>query len=368
MKLSRALGPLLLLVLVAGVGIAAVFSFKGAQQERAAKAVVTVRGLSGSEKIGFLQDPRVTAELRKNGIDLQVESSGSREMALRPDLKSFDFAFPAGVPGAAKVAQISGARERYDVFYTPMVVASWKPIASLLESNGIVRRTGGTYEIVDMKKLLAAIEGGKRWNELSGNRSYSIGKSILISSTDVRKSNSAAMYLALASYVLNGNNIVENDAQAQRMAGQVAPLFTRQGYQESSSSGPFEDYTTMGMGKAPLVMAYEAQFVEYAVAHPQSRNGDMVLLYPQPTIFTKHILIPFNERGKKLGNLLTGDPILQQLAIEHGFRNDNADALRAFWKNNGLSLPETLIDVVDPPSYDVIEVMIKGIQTRLATG
>ncbi len=358
---------MLLVALVAGVLAAFYFSAQNAGKERAAKAIVTVKGLSGSEKIAFLNDPRVHEELRKHGLDIQAESAGSREMALRPDLKSYDFAFPAGVPGAAKIQAVTGARDRYDVFYTPMVVASWKPIAEVLTANGIVRNANGTYQIIDMKKLLAAIEAGKRWNELSANKNYAIGKSILISSTDVRKSNSAAMYLALASYVLNGNNIIDNTTAAQHIVPEVAPLFTRQGYQESSSAGPFEDYTTMGIGKAPLVMAYEAQFVEYAAAHP-GKTADMVLLYPQPTIFTKHILIPFTENGKRLGELLTNDPVLQQLAIEHGFRNTNADSMHEFWAKNGLKLPQQLIDVVDPPSYDVIEVMIKGIETRLATG
>jgi hypothetical protein len=368
MKLNRALGPLLLLALVAGVGVALYFSARSAGLERAARAVVTVKGVVGSEKLNLLRDPAVLAELRKNGVDLQVETAGSREMALRPDLKTFDFAFPAGVPGAAKIAEVTGAHDRYDAFYTPMVVASWKPIASVLAANGIVRTSGGTYEIIDMKRLLAAIEAGKRWNELANNKSYAIGKSILISSTDVRKSNSAAMYLALASYVFNGNNIVDSQAQAAKIVPQVAPLFTRQGYQESSSAGPFEDYTTMGMGKAPLVMSYEAQFIEYAIEHPSGRNSDMVLLYPQPTIFTKHILIPFDDKGKKVGELFANDPVLQKLAIEHGFRNADTEDMRATWKRANLDLPVQLIDVVDPPSFDVIEVMIKGIETRIASG
>ncbi len=81
----------------------------------------------------------------------------------------------------------------------------------------------------------------------------------MIVSTDVRKSNSAAMYLALASYVVNGNNVVQNEEDIQRVIPLVEPLFLKQGYSEYSSEGPFEDYLSMGIGKAPLVMIYEAQ-------------------------------------------------------------------------------------------------------------
>src|SRR5256885_4824873 len=77
------------------------------------------------------------------------------------------------------------------------------------------------------------------------------------------------MYLALASYVLNGQQVVQSPADLERVLPQVAPLFLRQGFQESSSAGPFEDYLALGMGKAPLLVAYESQLVEFLLRHPQ---------------------------------------------------------------------------------------------------
>src|SRR4030095_6448927 len=101
----------------------------------------------------------------------------------------------------------------------------------------------------------------KRWSELTGNTAYAVNKAILINSTDVRRSNSGAMYLALASYVLNGNQVVQSSEQANKLLPQLEALFLKQGFTESSSEAPFEDYLVMGMGKAPLVMIYEAQFI-----------------------------------------------------------------------------------------------------------
>ena len=66
-----------------------------------------------------------------------------------------------------------------------------------------------------------------------------------MTTTDVRKSNSAAMYLSLLSYVANDDNVVEDRATAQAVAEKLAPLFLRQGFQESSSASPFTDYATM---------------------------------------------------------------------------------------------------------------------------
>jgi hypothetical protein len=368
MRGTRVLAPVLLVVLVLGVAAAIVFSIVNQSAQRAAQqaasAVVTVHGLVGSEKKDYLTDPRVLAILRANDIDLQIETSGSRGMALRTDLANYDFGFPAGVPAAKQLIAERHATQSFSPFYTPMAVASWKPIAEILIANGIVKKDGDDYYIIDMKRLLQYMSDGKRWDELAHHDAYDVGKSILISSTDVRSSNSAAMYLSLVSYLENGNDIVQNDQQAQRAAAVAGPLFLRQGYQESSSAGPFDDYTTIGMGKSPLVMVYEAQFIEYLIEHPSARDPNMVLMYPKPTIYTKHVLVPFDDKGAKLGALLESNPDLQKLAVEHGLRTSDADYAQAFWRKNGVRAPRTLIDVIDPPSYDNLEAMIRLIEKQ----
>ena len=45
-------------------------------------------------------------------------------------------------------------------------------------------------------------------------------------------------------------------------------------------------------------------------------------------------------------------------------RTANADEARAFWKRNDIHVPDTLIDVIDPPSYNILESMIKGIEAK----
>ena len=58
--MKRLLGPLLLVVLVVGVGAAIYFS---ATQQLASRQVVTVTGLIGSEKESFFADERVQKAL-----------------------------------------------------------------------------------------------------------------------------------------------------------------------------------------------------------------------------------------------------------------------------------------------------------------
>lgn len=367
MTLRRVLGPVAVVVLIVAVVFAVILSTKDAGKLRADRAVLIVRGLVGSEKEPYLRDPRVLDELRKNGIDLRIETAGSRAMTARTDLATYDFAFPAGAPSGQRLKTIVKAKDVYTPFFTPMTVASWKPIAQILIANGYVRRDGDTYVIVNVPGLFAAETGGKRWRELKASSAYPVNKSVLISTTDPRKSNSGAMYAALASYILNGGAIVSDRGQIARIQPQLNGLFLRQGYEESSSAGPFDDYVQIGMGKTPLVMIYESQFAEYALAHPKDRNRDMVLLYPRPTIYTKHTFVPITERGDKLGQLLSTNEVLQHLAVEHGFRVQDTAYTRDYFQKNGLKLPEQLIDVVDPPSYEFLDAMIVGIERAYQT-
>jgi hypothetical protein len=323
-----------------------------------------VKGLIGSEKYEFFHDPRVVEALKRNGLEVQVQKAGSREIATSFNLKEYDFAFPAGVPAAEKIRLENNIKKQYSAFFTPMAIASWKMIADILIANGIVEKRDNAYYIIDVPKLLNYILQEKRWNELKDNKQYNVNKSILVTSTDIRKSNSAAMYLALASYIVNGSNIVNSDAQISPIIDSLATLFLRQGFVEHSSAVPFKDYMVMGPGKAPMVMIYEAQYL-YEAANPQGGvSDDMVLLYPEPTLFTKHILVPLSEGGEKLGEALTTDPDLQNLAIEHGLRNENVASFKQFVKQHNLAVPDRLVNVIEPPSYEILEKMITLIEKR----
>ncbi len=344
---------------VALVIVTAVFFLNGGVDGR----TVAVTGLVGSEKVPFFEDERVLAALHRNGLDVSVQKAGSREIATSYDLSLYDFAFPAGIPAAKKIQREQGISQAYNIFFTPMAIASWQPIADLLVAQGVATDEGGYY-LLDMDRFLDLVAQETRWEDLPGNITFPVGRSILLTSTDVRTSNSAAMYLALASYVANGNNIVQSLADAQPLLLLMADIFLRQGLRPDSSQEPFEDYLVKGMGHSPIVMIYEAQFIAQAAKNDGSIQPGMVLMYPKPTIFTEHVLIPLNENGRLLGQILETDPELQKLAIEYGFRNDNLAYFRQFIQQHNISLPDTLVDVVEPPSYEVLEGMIQVIEQK----
>jgi hypothetical protein len=357
---KRLLGPLLSIVLLIGVGAAIFFSVR--DQLRASR-VITVHGLIGSEKEGFFKDTRVVQALRKGGFQVIFEKAGSRQIATNFDLKQYDFAFPAGVPAAEKIRREQKISKSYNVFFTPMAIASWKSIADILVANGVATKQAGYY-LLNMKGLLDLIAQGKRWSDLKDNAAYNVHKSILITSTDIRKSNSAAMYLALASYVANHDNIVQNSAEANAIYTLMDAIFREQGFLENSSEVPFEDYLVMGMGKTPLVMIYESQFISRTAASNGDMTPDMVLMYPEPTIFTKHILVPLTANGERLGEFLESNPDLQRLAVEYGFRSNNATYFRQFVEQHQLTIPQNLVNVIEPPSYEILEGMIQKMENQ----
>jgi hypothetical protein len=321
---------------------------------------VPVHGLIGSEKDPFFRDPRVLAALRRGGFNVTVSTAGSRQIALA-DLSKEDFGFPAGVPAAERIRRDHSGSKAFVPFYTPMAVASWKTIVDLLTSAGVVHTAGGITTL-DVAAYMELVDSNTRWRDLPGNTTYPVNKSILISSTDVRRSNSAAMYLALASYVANDDNIVENDAGLAALTDRLAPLFLRQGFTGSSTEEPFEDYLVQGMGKSPMVMIYEHQFVQRAALADGSITPEMVLMYPDPTIFSKHTFVGLTPNGIRLGEFLTIDPEIRTLATEYGFRTTDTPAFAKFVADHKLAIPATLINVIDPPTYETLEAMITRLE------
>jgi hypothetical protein len=372
MEIRKFVAPALAALLLVAVGGGVWYSnlkvtdeHTAAQAARSAQAqAVSVRGLIGSEKEAFFADMRVQRALAAQGITVAVEKAGSRAIAGRYDAKAYDFGFPSGAPAAAPLRQQAKAAAVFTPFYTPMVVASWRPIADILVANGIAQRQGDIYYIVDLPALMALIDKGARWRDLKGSQAFATGKAVLVNSTDVRTSNSAAMYLALASYLANNQQVVQSAEDVDRVLPQVAPLFLRQGFQEQSSAGPFEDYLALGMGKAPLLMAYESQMLEFWLKHPDKIKSDMVILYPRPTVFSKHVLVPYTPAGVRLGQALENDPQLRALAHEYGFRTGGEAKGPELWKQRGIAVPELLVDVIDPPSHEWLERMIVAIEAR----
>jgi hypothetical protein len=326
-------------------------------QQTASQPVVC---LIGSEKSDFFSDPRVTRILADNGLPVQLQKEGSREMVFHNDLKNYDCAFPAGEPTAMAIKAKQKVSNVYPVFFSPVVIASWTELLKPLEAEGVVKKIGPTYFISDMHKLLADVQQNRRWKDLPGNDKFAVSRAIYPSSTDPLKSNSGQMYLALASYVANGDRVVSSTTDVENVLPLMNKLVNDQGYMENSSAGPFDDYATMGMGKAPMVVSYESLFIAAGLKNP-GFTQNRVLLYPTPTVYTKHVLVPLSARGDALGKLLTTNAQLREIAVEYGFRTNDSALFEKTVVSKMPFVPKEILDVAEPPTFDMLEVLLKRV-------
>ena len=368
--MKRVAGIILAAVLAVAVVLAVALGSRNGNDPAASPGATStaeptiVRGVIGSEKKPFFDDPRVKAAFAAKGFEVQVDTAGSRQIATTVDLAGYDFAFPGSGPAADRIKRDRKVAATYAPFYSPMAIATFGPIVDLLTRAGVVSRNPAGYQQFSVAKYLELVAADTRWKDLPKNTEYPASKKLLLISTDVRTSNSAAMYLSWASYVANGENVVTTQTQAAAVLPLMTKLFLDQGYSESSSEAPFEDYLSLGMGKTPMVMIYESQFLDRQMRADGSITKDMVLLYPSPDVLSKHTLVPLKPAGDAIGKLLSDDPALVKLEAALGFRSSDRAVFAAVVKERGITPPPDLVDVVEPPSYEVLEAMITALQRQ----
>jgi hypothetical protein len=359
-QLKKIVLTLALLALFAAALFFALRQQKDAVEQQEVASTEALKGLISVDVESFFKDERVQKILTDKRLPVSVARVGSRDMASKVVAGQMpDFFLASGVVAGNQIAE-AARKANLTVtpsspFYSPLVIASWSPVAQVLVANGIAKKTGERVYGVDMAKLTNLMLAKKRWNELQGAQGYNVSRSVLVSTTDIRRSNSAAMYLALTSYALNGD-VVSDRGRAATLAIQLAELFKRQGYQENYVNGNFDDYLTLGPGKTPLAFIYEYQMVAHALTK-KSLGADMVLVYPQP-ILNKQVFVAASPRARALADLLGSDPALQRIAVEYGFRIADSGVFMQTISPTGLAVEERISNVIDPPSFELMGEMI----------
>lgn len=343
----------LAVALLGGVA-AAVYFGRQQDDENSNEGLTELRGVIGSEKRTLFEDPEFARILATHGLKVAADQAGSRRIA-ELNLDAMDFVFPSSLPSAEKIQRTRNAQKSWSPFYSPMAIATFTPVADVLQGQGLVR-AGGSYRVLDIPAFVAAAERGLRWDAIPNNTAYPAGKVVSITTTHPRDSNSAAMFAAVVSYVLNAEDVVRDQAQLGKVMERLVSLFLGQGYLETSTEGPWESYLATGLNFKPLVWVYEAQYVGRELAG--GVRPDSELLYPSPTVLSKHTLVPLTDGGDRLGKLLTEDPELQRLAAKHGFRTGRFAAVV------GEKAPDTVPNSVDPPAFEIQEAMLDEIARR----
>jgi hypothetical protein len=304
-----------LFVLAVAIGIA--YWYKGQR-----KPSLAIKGIVGSEKSNFLENPRVKAILKdKYGLTIDYTREGSIEMvsdSVKPDV---DFLWPSSQVALElfKNSQPTRLVRSELVFNSPIVIYSWDIVVKALAAQGILKTEDSVTYITDMEKLIHWELSGKSWPDIGLPDLY--GK-INITTTDPTKSNSGNLYAGLMANLLSPDGVNDPDS-IDRILPDLQRLFVRQGYMQNSSGFLFEQFLQTGVGQYPLIAGYENQIVEFSLQHPDfwPKVRDRIkILYPIPTVWSEHPVLILDKKALPLLDALK-DPEIQRIAWEeHGFR------------------------------------------------
>ena len=201
---------------------------------------------------------------------------------------------------------------------TPIVIYSWKEVVNALIKEKIVTNEDGVYYITDMNKLIDYILNGKKWKDIGLKDLYG---NINIASTDPVSSSPGATYYGLLLSILSGGEI--NDATIETNLKKLKVFYQKSGYMNNTPADLFERYLKTGMGGEPMIVDYEKSIIDFANSNPTGFNqvkGDIVVLYPKPTIWNSHCLTIFSENGKKLLQAFEDEEISKIAWEKYGFR------------------------------------------------
>ena len=322
------------------------------------KSTVTVYVATGGGKEDFLADPDVNKILKKKyGIEAVFDSWSNGKTVVLPLIResinignqnimnniSNGSEVTINTEGVSKYDALFTSDQRFYDYYklypnkengesdrytvldggltlnTPIVIYSWKDVATKLMEQGIVsQEEDGVYYITDMNKLMNYILEGKTWADIGLTDLYG---NINIASTDPVSSSPGATYYGLLLSIL-GNGQITDEGLEDNLA-KLKLFYQKSGYMNNTPADLFERYLKTGMGGEPMIVDYEKSLIDFANSNPNGFNqvkDDIVVLYPKPTIWNSHCYAAFSENGKKLYKALQDEQI-QQIAWEkYGFR------------------------------------------------
>lgn len=323
------------------------------------QTVTEINGYVGGEKIGLLEDEEVQDILRdRYRLVIDYAKAGSIDM-VTDDAEGRDFLFPSNQTALELYKQVHGDPVKSEIILnTPIVLYTRSAVAQALVDSGLAVVTNGVYT-VDMEKLTETIEAGTTWEEIGLSQLYG---SVSVGTTDPTKSNSGNMFAGLLANTLCGG--VADESNLAEILPRLQNIFQKLGYMESSSSDLFDQFLKTGMGAKPLIAGYENQLLEFAVENPdtwEQIKGDIVIMYPTPTVWSSHVYIALDEAGTAGIDALLDEDI-QRLAWEkHGFRTGVYDTPTDAARFGVSGIAEELTQVAPMPDANTMDRIIKAL-------
>ncbi|WP_162908072.1 substrate-binding domain-containing protein, partial [Allorhizocola rhizosphaerae] len=346
---------------LAGAAGLAVAGVAGWQALRGSPPARTLYRIAGGPR-EFFEDEEVIDLFAAEGLTVQHTQFGSGQLQFI-DLSKYDGVFPASAIMARYIQGLVGNRAQFPSFGSPMVVMTWKPIIDILTANDIAGEKHG-IGVFDVMRYLDHVHNKKRWPDggLLGNRQ------LLLHTTDPSTSNSAAMFIAVASYALNGNNTVTDAETVARLLPRLRSCFTPQGDMRTTTGVLRRDYFE-GPGTVPIGWVYEDDVLDEMLTE---RPREISYLYPTPNVISDHYFIPVNDHpdGARIGRMLQSHERFIEIAqLRYGNRygagtQKFAETLAA--KNITVPSHSTLdkLGLAGVPSTDILGSFIDALQPQ----
>ena len=275
--------------------------------------LVTIQVAVGSEDLAFLQNSQVLGEFTNQGLTVQAYGFGSGQLASTVSPRGYDAFFVSSQLFAEETEDVHakgiGQVPQYVPFSTPLMVYTWGKLIPLLERIGVVNNSGQ----FDIGRYLEIANKGMRWNQIPGNTFYHDGNQVLLQMTDPAKSDSGAMFVAAASYVENHDTMVQDAAQVAAVAPAIANMIAGLGQMPPTTNDVFLAYQRGGMNSVPLALGYQSEGAASGLP-----PGGVALPLDFP-VDCQHVVVAFDRSGRRFGDLLDTDPVLQSLEQKFGF-------------------------------------------------
>jgi hypothetical protein len=314
---------------------------------------IAVDGIIGG-KIAFMQDPDVVRILKDKYCitDNTFRRVGSIEMIQKCG-QPLDYCWPSSQTAGQEITDRLGSSSVRSeiIFNSPIVMYTWAPIADALIAQGIVEQSGETFYMNDFLKLIEMIEGDIRWADIGVPQLHG---EVSISTSDPKKSNTGHSFAGLLANTLNGGQVVD-EVSIEPLLPRIEAIFAEMGLLQSTTTQLFEQFLSLGMGAAPIVVAYESNLIEYALANTdpatqQFLRDNIRTLYPRPTVWSSQPLIALTPNGEQMMTALR-DPEIQRIGWErHGFRPAVPTVRIDLTKVNTPGIPQSIDSVIQMPN------------------
>jgi hypothetical protein len=323
--------------------------------------IVTVN-IAGT--VDLLTDPGVQRELRALGYNIEPNGLGADQVLGQVPLRGYQLAYvPDQVVGTAIANKLIGLNLQNDIVVpasSRLIVATYRPLVTLLQEAGIAREVDGAW-MFDINAYVSDVirHGGPlHWEDLPGYRgvaNFSDRGPILLYTSDPGHSQLTRMFIAVASYRLNNDNVVTSQAQVNSVVARLKPIFAQQGSILPGGDPEWNDFLEDDMSAYPMTLTYESLYVSLEEAHDPRITKDMVMMYVSPEMNIQESLIPLDNTGTTVSNDIATDPRIQQIAEEKlGFITTNPDNFQKAMAKAGIKVAGGL-PVVNPPAYGILQ-------------